>query len=125
MKKIVFIIGALFWFTTAAFSQEPNQKDGGRLEAYKIAYLTQKLNLSTAEAQKFWPIYNKYVNEIRQAKIQQRNLGEIEFEEKIINIRKRYKNEFTQALPEQRVNQFFKFDKEFNNSVRKELQERR
>lgn len=125
MKRIVIIIGLFYYSVTSGLSQNGNQKDGGRLEAYKIAYLTRKLNLSIEEAQKFWPIYNKYVIEIRQVRIQHRNLDEITFEEKIINIRKRYKNEFSYALPGERVNQFFKVDKEFNNYVRKELQERR
>ena len=122
MKKAIFI--ALFSLCAGVvFSQDG--REGGRLEAYKIAYLTQRLNLSTEEAQKFWPIYNKYIQEIRQVKMQHRNLDEISFEEKIVNIRKRYKTEFTQALPGERVNKFFKADKEFNNYVRKELQERR
>jgi hypothetical protein len=30
----------------------------GEINEYKIAFLTKKLNLTAAEAQKFWPIYN-------------------------------------------------------------------
>lgn len=125
MKRIVLIILIFFCALNAVFSQKINQREGGRLEAYKIAYLTRNLNLSVEEAQKFWPIYNKYVNELKQAKMQHRNLDEVSFEEKIVNIRKRYKNEFGHALPIERVNQFFKADRDFNNYVRKELQERR
>ena len=123
MKKIAFLIGTFLCFAFAGFSQG-NSKDGGRLEAYKIAYLTKKLNLSIEEAQKFWPIYNKYVGEIMQVKTEHSNMDEITFEEKVVNIRKKYKTEFTQALPGERVNQFFKADKEFNNVVRRELQDR-
>jgi len=125
MRKIIFIIGTFFCLATPGFAQEHNPKDAGRLEAYKIAYLTNILKLSSEEAQKFWPIYNKYISEIRQVKIQSRTMDEIDLEEKIVNVRKRYKNEFSQALPGERVNQFFKADKDFNNVVRKELQERR
>jgi hypothetical protein len=32
---------------------------GERLETFRIAYLTQELNLSTEEAQKFWPLFNE------------------------------------------------------------------
>src|SRR6266550_635710 len=125
MRKIVFIIGTLLCMSTCGLAQDHNPKDAGRLEAYKIAYLTNKLKLSSEEAQKFWPIYNKYINEIRQVKTEGRHMDEIDLEERIVNVRKRYKNEFSQALPGERVNQFFKADKEFNNVVRKELQERR
>jgi len=31
----------------------------GKVEEFKIAFLTKKLDLTPAEAQKFWPIYNE------------------------------------------------------------------
>jgi hypothetical protein len=128
MKKSGIIIGIFILFCFSALAQQDDfKRDGGRLEAYKIAYLTKKLNLSAEEAQKFWPIYNKYVTEIGQLRRMNRpNMDEVAMEEKVVNVRKRYKTEFSQALTdEQRVNQFFKADKEFNTVVRKELQERR
>ncbi|MEJ7740957.1 MAG: hypothetical protein WKF97_26360 [Chitinophagaceae bacterium] len=123
MKQILIIISLLSWFAVAGFAQQENQK--GRLEALKIAYLTKQLNLSIQEAQKFWPIYNKYNLELRDVRRQNRNMDVIDMEEKVINIRKRYKNEFSHALPGERVNQFFKVDKEFNNYLQRELRDRR
>jgi len=124
MKRKLFNLSTFVLFFITGFTQDRNAKDGGRLETYKIAYLTKKLNLSSEEAQKFWPIYYKYMGEIKDVKMEHRRLDEIAFEEKIVNIRKKYKNEFTQALPGDRVNQFFKADKEFTNSVRSLLQDR-
>lgn len=31
-----------------------------RIEAARVAFLTNRLNLTTEQAQKFWPIYNEY-----------------------------------------------------------------
>ena len=31
-----------------------------RIESMKIGFITDKLSLSTEEAQKFWPVYNEY-----------------------------------------------------------------
>lgn len=120
MKRLLFSIIILVSLHCAAQGQQ-----GNRIEAYKIAFITNRLNLSTTEAQKFWPIYNRYTNEIKQVKLQNPDLGEIEMEEKVLNIRKKYKTEFTQAISEEKTNQFFKLDKEFNTIIRKELQERR
>lgn len=125
MKRILFTLFCFLGFAVAGLSQTVTPKDGRTLEAYKIAYLTRKLNLSIDEAQRFWPLYNKYVDEIRQVKTKNRNLDEVSFEERVINIRKKYKTEFNQALPQERVNQFFKEDKEFNNIIRHELQDRK
>ena len=34
------------------------QGDGEKLTAYKIAFFTRNLDLTPAEAEKFWPVYN-------------------------------------------------------------------
>jgi hypothetical protein len=101
-------------------------QDGTRLEALKIAYLTKKLDLSPEEAQRFWPIYNQYAEEIRQARLNALKNGsnEIDMEEKILNIRKKYNNEFTKALSSEKVNMFFKSEKEFGVFVQKEIERR-
>jgi hypothetical protein len=36
-----------------------------RLESAKIGFLTQKLDLSPREAEKFWPVYNQYQKELK------------------------------------------------------------
>ncbi len=35
-----------------------------RIKAYKIAYITEELDLSSKEAEEFWPIYNEYGKKI-------------------------------------------------------------
>lgn len=110
----------------SAISQD-DQKDAGRLQAYKIAFLTKKLNLSPEEAQRFWPIYNKYEEELRFARIENRQnkASEIVTEEKILNIRKKYNGEFGKALSTEKVNTLFKSEREFGNIVQREFMERR
>lgn len=126
MKKIILLIllygGLLF---TAAGQDE--QREAGRLQAYKIAFLTKKLNLTPDEAQKFWPIYNKYEEELRAARIQNRQnkASEIATEEKILNIRKKYSDEFSKALSTEKVNNLFKSEREFGTIIQKEFLERR
>jgi len=43
--------------TVTAQNQIQNRE---RLNAYRIAFFTQKLDLSPREAEKFWPVYNDY-----------------------------------------------------------------
>lgn len=125
MKKIILLILLYSSFGFAAGAQD-EPKDGGRLQAYKIAFLTKKLNLTPEEAQQFWPIYNKYENEMRAARVEGRtSKKEIETEEKILNIRKKYNSEFTKALSTEKVNTLFRSEREFGNIVQKEFMERR
>jgi hypothetical protein len=129
MKRILLILLIALGASVVTVAQDDDGKEGAgsRIEALKIAYLTKKLNLSTDEAQKFWPIYNQYVGEIRRTRIdaRQNKEGEINTEEKILNIRKKYNGEFGKALTSEKVNTFFKAEKEFGTGVQKELMERR
>ncbi len=127
MKKYLLIIALFLGFTVAGMSQDDDRKDGGRIAALKIAYLTRKLNLSTEEAQKFWPVYNKYADEIRKVQIEarQNRTTEIDREEKVLNIRKRFNGVFSKALSVEKVNTFFRVEKEFNGFLQKEMMERR
>lgn len=130
MKQFLLILLVGLGLSLHGFAQdgEDQQKEGGgKLEALKIAYLTKKLDLSTEEAQRFWPVYNKYVEEIHGVRKEQKqkNLGELEAEDKILNIRKKYNSEFSRALTPEKANNFFRSEKEFGNFIRQELQQRR
>ena len=57
MKRFhIIIVLCLF----LAFSMQ-GQSD--KIESARIAYITQKLDLSPEEAQKFWPVYNQFSKE--------------------------------------------------------------
>ncbi len=127
MKQFLLIISFL-GLGLGVFAQDEQPKnDGGRIEALKIAFITKKLNLSTDEAQKFWPIYNKYMDEVRKAHQDARanKEPEIQREEKLLSIRKRYNDEFGKAISTDKVNSFFRVEKEFNGVIQKEMLERR
>lgn len=125
MKRFL-LSGLIILFVLIAKAQDNKPPHaGGRLEALKIAYITNKLNLSTDEAQKFWPIYNKYAAEIKQVFIQNKGGDEVALEEKIVEIRKNYKSQFSKVLSDERVNAFFKADKEFNAMAQREMMQRR
>lgn len=120
MKRIL-----LYGLTLLLVLQVSGQ-DGTRLQALKIAYLTKKLDLSPEEAQRFWPVYNKYDEEIHAAQINavKDRTPEIDLEEKILGIRKKYSVDFGKVLSAEKVNTFFRAEKEFGNFVRKEIERR-
>ncbi|ULQ52491.1 hypothetical protein [Flavihumibacter fluvii] len=123
MKLIFTILGMIWVFTAGLQAQQP--RDGERLEALKIAYLTKKLNLTTEEAQRFWPVYNQYMADLKKVRADERNGNEIEKDEKILAVRKKYQADFSKALSPERANDFFRAEKEFYGFVAKELQQRR
>ena len=123
MKKI--LLYTLFFLNISyfCFGQNENKKD--RVESIQIAFLTKELSLTPEEAQKFWPIYNDYKGELAQARKESRE-DEVEFEEKVLTVRKKYKGEFKKVLgSDERANQVFVAEKNFREMLRKELQNRR
>src|SRR5436190_20382368 len=56
---LTFILVSCTTFSTYA-QPEKFQEKKEHIEALKVSYITQKLNLTKEEAQKFWPVYNEY-----------------------------------------------------------------
>lgn len=63
---IIFLL--LITVPSLLFSQsrrgEKCDGDRQKIKSEKIAYLTDKLNLSVSEAQSFWPVYNEFSNKM-------------------------------------------------------------
>jgi hypothetical protein len=123
MKKILLLV-SVFVNICYICSAQPGIKHN-RAEAIQVTYFTNELNLSPDEANKFWPIFNNYKEEIRRARIEKGD-DELAFEVRVLGIRKKYKPEFKKVLNnDQRVNKVFLADKNFREILRKELQDRR
>lgn len=77
MKKISLIIGILlFCFNSINAQPEHRPEDYKKVEAYKTKFLTEELDLSTEEAQRFWPVYNEYNKKLQELfNLRAENLG--------------------------------------------------
>jgi Tfp pilus assembly protein PilZ len=64
--KIWWVIILTGFYSVAALSQNNDKKE--TIESFKVAFITQKLNLTTKEAQLFWPVYNEYLDKKNQEK---------------------------------------------------------
>ncbi|WP_291961998.1 hypothetical protein [Maribacter sp.] len=56
MNKYIVII--FLFVTTLSFGQR--NQDWEKINSLKVAFITEKLSLSSKEAQEFWPVYNEY-----------------------------------------------------------------
>ena len=125
MKKLYTLLLFLFFHSYFCLAQSPDGNDGGRVEAVKMAYMTQELNLTPQEAQNFWPVYNNYTNEIRQARQQYAN-DEVAYEKKVVEIKERYQGNFRKVLGSnsQRVNKVYTSERQFKDLLRNEQKNR-
>lgn len=133
--KHFFGICCLMLLSFSVFAQNQHDRRFQRIEAAKIGYITEHLHLTPQEAEKFFPVYNQYRNEIRalyrekrqriRSDMQKKQLNEIEFDAKIITCKKKYREAFKKVISPAKASQFFVVEREFREQLFKELQERR
>ncbi|MES2380900.1 MAG: hypothetical protein V4538_07650 [Bacteroidota bacterium] len=140
MKRILFI-SLIVGLTLLAKAQ-----NGERLETMKIGFITERLNLTSEEAKVFWPVYNKFTDELK--KLRQTTKGKISEEmadmttmtdteaEKVLNdmvnfkmneaeLIKKYAQEFKKVLPIKKVVLLFKAENDFKRELLKKLSQRK
>lgn len=66
MKHLVFIL--LLSFSTV-FAQDNRHE---KIKALKTAFITERLDLSAADAEIFWPIYNEYDRQFHDLRVKKR-----------------------------------------------------
>lgn len=59
MNKKIFTI-LLLLLSLMTFAQQGMEKRVERIKALRVAFISDKLDLTTEEAQKFWPIFNQF-----------------------------------------------------------------
>ena len=63
MYKIISFLSLIMLYSSMLFSQgyrgEKSPEMRAKIEAQKISYITQQVELSPEEAQQFWPLYNE------------------------------------------------------------------
>jgi len=64
MKKVIWIQTVILFLGLAAYAQKPTTEyDKEKLEAARVAFITNRLDLKPEQAEKFWPLFNQYNEE--------------------------------------------------------------
>jgi len=113
MKKIFYIFIFLFSLSANSFAQDEQTEDGAaKIRVRMVEYIQEKLGLSRAEAEKFSPVFINYFKELR--KTNQDFKGDrLILQQKIAELRLRYRDQFKPILGEKRSNDVFTHEREF------------
>lgn len=151
MKRIIAIniILIVVAATTNLMAQPDDDKHKNRWEQFraeKIAFLTSELELTPAEAQKFWPVYNQLEKERWEAQKHRRELEEeVRDAEETMSDRKivqltrdyagsmkkeadmlvEYNEKFLEILPPSKVLKLYKAENEFRFQMIKKFRDRK
>ena len=121
MKHILLYISIFFCSISLASAQGGEQREQ-KIQALYIAYITQQINLTEDEAQRFWPIHAQYDAEIKAANT---NQNELERQQANLNIKKKYQDRFIKVVGVDRTNNFFKTDAAFREKMIEKLRKMR
>ena len=119
MKKFLVIVTILMSSLLAAKAQDgqqpgdDNQKQE-KIQALYVAYVTKQLELTPEDAQKFWPVHTQFTNELKGVK---QDLPELEKQQAILNIKKKYQDNFNRILGPNRCERFFRLRDDFNRKL--------
>jgi hypothetical protein len=141
-KVVVFTILATFCAMNIS-AQNANRQ---RLDAYKIAFFTKRLNLTSQEAEKFWPVYNEYQDNKNKIQLERQELNRnfnqnelnmseremIEAGDKLVGMEVReaalaqeFHNKLKTILSPVKVLRLYQAENQYRLQLLKELQERR
>jgi len=155
-KSIMIIMLAIFvGFTNQTNAQNPNQGEKNevdkphpkkeKIKAMKIAFITEKLDLTSDEAQKFWPVYNQYddqkevifkekremrkaqkeASELSDGEIEQKILTHFELEQKQLDLEKAYYSKFKAVLPVKKVGKLYVAEDAFKRELLRKMKDQR
>jgi hypothetical protein len=123
MKKYLLILTLFILAGITAFTQDDNTDRGGKLQERMREYIQKKLNLSKNEADRFSPVFLRYIGELR--KTHRENITDRPvLQLKVAELRIRYRNEFRQILDEQRANKVYDYQRDFEQKVKGEFMNR-
>ena len=121
MKKYILIVFVMLGSFSGIKAQGGDDTRAEKIQALKIAFISNKLQLTPEEAEKFWPVYNQYDNEIRSLP---KGGDAIATEEKLLNIRKKYQSSFEKVIGPQKLNKLFNAERDFRDILIRRLQNR-
>ncbi len=147
--KSQFLLSIIICVCSIATMAQPR---GGRaqerkenIESMKVAFITNKLDLTPAEAQQFWPEYNQYTDRLKELhkkhrednrnakqnfdklsdkEVEQSVDNEIIFRQRELDIQKEYHAKFKSVLPIKKVAKLYTAEEQFKRVLLDKLKDR-
>jgi hypothetical protein len=129
-----------------SFSSWSQESKSDKVEALKIAFLTDKLELTSKEAQTFWPLYNEYNSKMEKLRKSKKsdftelknkgeNLSDKELEalikevfaskQKELDLQKEYYDKYVKVLPVKKVALLYQAENQFKRELLRKIKEKK
>jgi|NOAtaT_6_FD_contig_31_3904609_length_576_multi_3_in_0_out_0_1 hypothetical protein len=141
MKLINTLLAMLFAFQvgyaqTEDLPEPPDQKAKDKINAARIAFITEKLGLTPAEAEKFWPVYREFAQKRQQLQQQYREaqragksdkelveLG-LQLKQQELDLEKNYSGRLMESISPQKLMALRQAEADFRKIVLQQIKQR-
>jgi hypothetical protein len=125
MKRIFIIFGLVLYTSITCFAQEDENDNGNndKIREKMSEFIQKRMGLSRSEAERFNPVFFRYFREWRNTLLQNRG-DKLILQQRIIELRLRYRNEFRDIVGERRCNQIYDHQELFIQKLRELKMER-
>lgn len=141
------LVTLLLLFNICSMAQPDGQPPRGgkmddKIKSMKIAFITERLNLTPEESQKFWPVFNQFESEMKTLRPSRKD-GPPDFaamsdkdvekfldediarKQKEVDVMKKYLVQFKQILPVRKVAELVGAQEAFKQELLQMLQDRK
>jgi|WetSurMetagenome_2_1015567.scaffolds.fasta_scaffold232413_2 hypothetical protein len=145
------LLGFLMIMSLQVFSQSvgtnnntnTQQSSKEKIQAQKVAFISQDLQLTPSVAEKFWPLYNEFnskkdeyaktkreleknarkngIDQLTDKQAQELIDAELNFEQNVLDLKKEYVEKYKAVIGINKTVKFFQSEKKFNNYLLKQL----
>jgi len=126
------------------FSQNISEEKRKKIESQKIAFITKALDLSSEEAQVFWPVYNNFSDEMKiikkkrrevfskarknRSSLTEKEIGNIiderlKMEQKTLDLKVKYNKEFQKVISNKKIAALYHAEEEFKKELLNRIKE--
>jgi glucuronate isomerase len=138
MKNLILLPLLLIFSVNAAFAQPKNpERRKEKIEAFRIAFFTEKLSLNEQEAQAFWPIMNEFrdarqklheqfdaakdIDSMTDTEVEKSINQSIELDQKELDLKKDLLFKMRKVLPARKVARLQGIEREFKEELLKKI----
>ena len=139
MKKWISIAILLFLGANLLSAQDVPGRQ--RLKAQRVAFITERIDLTPEEAEKFWPLFNQFENDkkdiqkkyknpkrianMTDEEIEKQLLDSIAKDQELLDLKKSYFSKFKKVISVRKIAMLQVAEKEFRRSIVDKLKENR
>ena len=120
------------------FSQNISEEKRKKIESQKIAFITKALDLSSEEAQVFWPVYNDFSDEMKtirkkrrevfskarknRSSLTEKEIGiiideRLKMEQETLDLKVKYNEEFQKVISNKQISALYHAEEEFKKEL--------